>query len=330
MSFKRTRREQGAALITVLWLTTALAVIGFSVARTVWEEVSRTENLVEGTRATFLARGGVERVIYHLRYPRPVRPDIPPPPLVFGQQRAYFPMPGGDVIAELLPESGKLAVNAARPEQLSSLFLSMGMPPDRAQGLVAAILDWRTPQPNIAPSPTFWIRRASLVKIEELLFIPGITTDLYYGHMERLPGGDLVRRPGLRDVLSVYGGTTNFDINSIQPALMASLGITLSDITRITGMRRITPFTPQMVRELILETGPASRILHAGQDRAYTIKATARPRRPDGSLSDYRRTVGALLVYEQTNIAMPQQQQIILKQWYEISNSDVMWPGEVQ
>lgn len=325
---KRRNQERGAALITVLWLTTALAVIGFSVARTVREEVGRTENLVDGTRATLLARGGIERVIHYMRFPGAVRPNQPPPPLVMGQQRAYFPMPGGDVIAELLPESGKMAVNGATPAQLSSLFLAMGMPPDRAQGLISAILDWRTPQPNLAPSPTFWIRRASLQQIEELLFVPGITPDLYYGHMERLPGGDVVRRPGLRDVLSVFGSTNNFDINSVHPALMASIGITLTDIDRIVRMRRVMPFTPKMVSELVLESGPASRFLHAGQDRAYTVKATARPRRPDGGLSDYRRTVAALLVYDQTLPGQPQR--LSLKQWYEISNSDVMWPGGEQ
>lgn len=331
MSFNRKRRsEQGAALITVLWLTTALAVIGFSVARTVREEVGRTENLVEGTRATFLARGGVERVMHFMRFPSPVRPNMPPPLWSYGQQRGYFPMPGGDVIAELLPESGKLSVNSAPPQRLSSLFLAMGMPPDRAQGLVAAILDWRTPQPNLAPSPTFWIRRASLVQIEELLFIPGITPDLYYGYMERLPGGDVVRRPGMREVLSVYGATNNFDINSVHPALMASMGVTLGDINRIVGMRRMTPITPQMLSGLVLESGPASRFFHAGADQAYTVRATARPRRPDGSLSDYRRTVAALLVFEQGVPGQPATQTMSLKQWYEISNSDVMWPGETQ
>lgn len=327
-SSKSSKSQRGAALITVLWLTTALAVIGFSVAQTVREETGRTENLMDGSRSTLLARGAIERVVYYLLHPQYEVPGKPSPPMVVGQQRAYFPMPGGDAIAEILPESGKLAINSATPEQLSSLFLTMGMPPQLAQGRVAAIIDWRTPQPNFQPSPTFWIRHASFQQIEELLFVPGVTPDLYYGHMERLPGGGVVSRPGLRDVLSVSGSTNNFDINSVHPALMASVGLTLGDVDRIVKTRRVAPFTPKMVSELVLESGPANRFLHAGLDQAYTVKATARPRLPNGKLSDYKRTVAALVVFEPTQPGQPQR--LAVRQWYEISNSDVPWPGGAQ
>lgn len=326
MSDRRSRKSnRGAALITVLWLTTALAVIGFSVARTVREETQRTENLVDGSRATLLAKGAIERVIYFFLFPRYEIPGQPPPPLATGQQRAYLPMPGGDVVVEILPESGKLGVNSAKPEQLLSLFLAMGIPAQRAQGIAAAIVNWRTPNPqNFQLASTFWIRHASFEQIEELLLVPGITPDLYYGYMERLPGGETVRRPGLRDVLSVYGSDTNLHINSAHPAAMMTIGLSPGDAGFIVSRRQIAPFSMRELTDMVLSNGPANRFLHAGNDSAYTVKATARPRRPDGGLSDYKRTVAALVVFNPVVAGQPVRPSI--RQWYEISSTDLPWP----
>ena len=58
------------------------------------------------------------------------------------------------------------------------------------------------------------------------------------------------------------------------------------------------------------------------------MKATARPRLSNGQLSDYRRTVAALLVAEV--LPAPQPVRTSVHQWYEVASTDTPWPGEAQ
>lgn len=325
MSHSR-KSERGAALVTVLWLTMALSVIGLAVASTVRNEAERAGNLVDGTRAGFLARGAVERLRYLMRFPQYAQPGMPPPPYTPGQQRMHWNLPGGDVIVEMLPESGKLNINQATPELLALGLSASGVPSGAIAPFVAAIVDWRTPMaPGFAPASTFWVRHASFEQIEELLLLPGVTSDLYFGYRDRLPGGQVVTRPGLRDVFSVHGGGGQIDINAADPALLAALGVEPGVAQTIVARRRLAPFSPEEAAQMFptqLRSGVQPR---AGFDAAYTVKATARPRLADGGLSDFRRTVAALMVQE-SNI--PGQPLLAIRQWHELATSDALWPGE--
>lgn len=324
--YRSRRSERGAALVTVLWLTMALSVIGLAVASTVRNETERAANLVDGTRAGFLARGAIERLRYLIRYPRYAQPGLPPPPYTPGQQRMYWSLPGGDVIVEVLPESGKLNINQAPPELLALGLAASGMPPAAIAPFVAAIVDWRTPvAPGFAPASTFWVRHASFEQIEELLLVPGVTPDLYFGRRDRLPGGQVVVRPGLLDLFSVYGGVNQIDINAAHPALLVALGVEAGVAQTIAARRRLAPFTAEEAAQMFptqLRSGVQPR---AGFDAAYTVKATARPRLADGRLSDLRRSVAALMA-EDSNL--PGQNAFAIRQWHELATSEAAWPGE--
>jgi general secretion pathway protein K len=328
MSLHRTS-ERGAALVTVLWLTMALSVIGLAVASTVRNESERAGNLVDGSRAGFLARGAIERLRHFLRYPPLVPVGAPPPPYVPGQQRMYWSFPGGDVLVEMLPETGKLNINQAPPPLLLAALAATGMPAPAIGPFVNAIVDWRTPMaPGFAPASTFWVRHASFEQIEELLLVPGVTSDLYFGYRDRLPGGEIVDRPGLRDLLSVHGAANALDINAAHPALLRAVGVDPALVAQIVALRQITPIPPDVALRMFPAQLPSGLQLRAGTDAAYTVKATARPRRPDGQLSDYRRTVAALMIYESTLPTQPQQ--VTIRQWHELAVSEIPWPGEAQ
>jgi len=71
--------EKGGALLTVLWLSAALAAIAFSVATTVRSETDRVSSSAEGLRAYYLASGSVERAIQWMMWGSTVRnPDGSP------------------------------------------------------------------------------------------------------------------------------------------------------------------------------------------------------------------------------------------------------------
>jgi general secretion pathway protein K len=320
---RRPSRRRGAALVTVLWLTTALAVIGVALAHAVREDTKRTENLVEGTRAALLAAAGIERTMFFFDFPPLALPGVPVP-YTPGQPRMIYRFPGGEVTVDILSESGKLDINSARPEQLLSLFLAAGIAPDRAQALAAAIVEWRRPAADssfLMPASTFWVRHSSFEQIEELLLVPGLAPELYYGFREPLPGGGVAVRPGLRELLSVRGSANAFDINSAHPAVLALTGLSPAEIQWIVDRRRQQPFEAADLTGLMLSTGPATQTLRAGFDGAYLIRSTARPARPDGQLSDYRRTTAAYVVFE---TLAGNRQRPVIRQWYDLAS----WTGE--
>ena len=66
-------------MLTVLWLSAALAAIAFSVATTVRSETDRVCSSADGLRAWYLASGSVERAIQWMMWgPKLRNPDGSP------------------------------------------------------------------------------------------------------------------------------------------------------------------------------------------------------------------------------------------------------------
>src|SRR5436309_1899188 len=59
-------RSRGGALLMVLWVSAALAAIGFSLATTVRGETERTATALDSLRSYYLAVGGVQRGMVEL------------------------------------------------------------------------------------------------------------------------------------------------------------------------------------------------------------------------------------------------------------------------
>ena len=155
------------------------------------------------------------------------------------------------VRAEYIPENSKLNVNLAPPEELANLLLALGVDPDRAQAIVAGILDWRGGTPGgsfsewdqyyLSLAPSFRARHASLQEIEELLLVRGITPDLFYGSYTRDAEGRLIPHNGLRDCLSVYGSIGALDVNTVTPEVMVAVGVAPETAAAIVALRKFAP-----------------------------------------------------------------------------------------
>ena len=190
---------------------------------------------------------------------------------------------------------------------------------DRAREIVLAIVDWRTPAPDLTQfdqfylslSPSFRARHASLEEIEELLPIRGMTPELYYGTYERDPqSARLVPRGGLRECVSVFGATDRFDINTAHPAVLATAGVPPDLVAAIVERRRAQRFVSLAE---IASLGPAVNRLRIGGNTMYTLRATARLKLPDGQMSDLRRTVAATVKFMPTGADAPYH----VVRWYE-------------
>ncbi len=299
----RAADSRGSALLMVLWLTAALSAVGLAVASNVRAETERTETNIDDARSYFMARGAVERAALHMIWSRQyVSDDGLPMYHINGDPSMEMTFPAGDVHVDVIPEASKLSLNGARPEMMLRLLAALGVAEDRATEITAAIVDWRTPpdpqKPSpfdsfyLSQSPSFMARHASFQENEELLLVKGMTPELYYGN-------DLdASRPGLRDCLTVYGGAIGVDINTARRATLEAVGIDAADADTIVSLRKQHPITDVgQFRDIVESLGPAGRMLTIGGQSMYTLRATARLRQPDGSLSDLRRTVAALVKF---------------------------------
>ena len=286
------RNKGGSALLTVLWLTAALAAIGLAVANNVRGETERSATNVDDAKSYYIARGAIERTMLHMFW----GPDF----YRFGQPTMDFTFPGAEAHVEIITEASKLSLNASPPDELVRLLMALGQPEEKAIEITSAIIDWRTPEviPGQSPfdafylaqSPSFLPRHASFLENEEMLQLKGVTPDLYYG--TSLDGS----RAGLRDCLSAFAAGGSLDINTARAESMIAIGIDPEDAANIVKNRATHPILDyKELAGIQLSLGPAAARLRIGGNTMFTLRATARLRQPDGRFSDMRRTVAALV-----------------------------------
>ena len=292
--------RRGGALLAVLWLAAALAAVAFSAAQIVRAGRERTINQVEGVQAALLASAATERGLLHMRWGGSVRLPDGRPKFWDGEQpyvRLVFP--SGEALVAFVPESSKMDVNGASDEALTRLGVALGLAPPAAQQISAAIVHWRTRTDELSAldgwylrvNPTFRAPHTSFQQIEELLSVYGITPDLYYGGIVRTADGAWYARPGLRDCLSVFGRKSGFDAATVRPEVLAASGVSARTITAILGFRQQLPITRERWQAFAGTLGSEATAVRWGAgSNVYTIRATARVRRADGSLSELRRS----------------------------------------
>jgi general secretion pathway protein K len=299
--------EHGSALLAVLWLSVALSAIAFSVANTVRGETERTSTATESLRAYYLASGSIDRAVlwvYWGMYGGYLNPDGSPryyrPPMPY----IHYSYEPGDVVVEVIPEAGKLNVNTAQEADIGRLLFAIGVDADRARQVGQGIIAYRTfseqtSAPSSGDGSTFSARHASLEELEELLLVPGMTPDIFYGRFDRDPSGRLIPRGGLRDCLTVWGAGSTIDVNTAPPALLESLGVPEAAVQQIVARRFAAPFKNMDEVRPFLAGMPPETVgrLGIGGATIWTLRATARLRLPGGKLSDVRRTVSAAVKF---------------------------------
>lgn len=300
----KSKKERGSALLAVLWMAAALAAIAFALSSTVRSETSRVADSSEGLRAYYLATGSVERGIQWMLWGSSgvggFNPDGTPRFWVANLPRLIMHFPSGDSVVEMIPESAKLNINTASPDELYRVVASVSGDPGVARAITDAIIDWRSPGPgpldsfylSLSPAggPTFLPRHTSFEEIEELLLVRGVTPELFYGNFVSDSDGRLYARGGLRDCLSVWGSHGPYDVNTASPALMEAMGVSPGDVSRIMQARSVRFF--HNMGELA-GLGISAPGMTVGGGYIWTLRATARLRRPDGTPSDVTRTSAA-------------------------------------
>ncbi len=330
-------RRRGSALLAVLWLSAALAAIAFSLSSTVKSETGRTSTSVDGLRAYYLAQGAVQRAALELLWSA----NAPGPLMRIprGATEVNYVFPSGNARVEIIPETARLNVNTSPVADLYRLMLALGVAPDRALEIAAAIDDWRKPAPQGSPfdlyyssrTPSFRAPHASFQEIEELLLVKGITPDLFYGTYVPAPtaGGPseadletasaetdaprLVARDGLTDCLSLYASGNQVDANTAVPEVLAAVGLAPETIQALVARRRIAPLNDPQLRNFLASIGAPSGRLRIGGNSIMLLRATARLRLANGQLSDLKRTVAAQVKFMGSDANEP----LHFLRWYD-------------
>lgn len=312
VSRTRRRAQRGGALLAVMWLSAALAAIGFAVATRVRAETDHVSTEAEGMRAHYLATGSVERAIQWMIWGPTTGPNGQPRFWRQNDQRLRMTYPSGDVVVEMIPESSKLSINRGTTDELTRVISAITRDAVQARNIAAAIIDWRgggggtglgngVGAGNTSGASglgsyysqlgqTFQPPHASFREIEELLFVRGVTPELFYGNFVSDGAGQLYPVGGLRDALSVWGSSGPYNVNAASPAVLESVGLSPAAIQWILERRQFAPI--EQVAEIPGVGAAASRLTTFGV-RIWTLRATARLRLPDGSPSDVVRTASA-------------------------------------
>jgi general secretion pathway protein K len=331
MRIERAQRQSGGALLAVLWLAAALGTIAFSIASTVRTETERTSTLIDGVRAKYLASGSIDRAmlwifwgLYYNYRNEDGSPRYYSPPMPF----IRYQYASGEAIVEVAPESGKLNVNKATPDELIRLLAALGVDTALAGRITAGIIQWRESGPPGVFSPggsSFQPGGASMEELEDILLVPGMTPDIFYGRYDHDPSGRLIPRGGLRDCLTVWGNSSAVDVNTAPPQLLESLGIPPQAVQAIVARRQQSPFkSMDEVRPFLADAGPGASRLRIGGNTIWTLRATARVRTPNGQYSDLRRTVAAVVKFLDPRVFRPAYHVL---RWYDDAWSPVAAPG---
>jgi general secretion pathway protein K len=212
-------RQQGIALVLVMWAGVLLAVVLSSFILERRTETLVMHNSLSMARAEAIADAGVQRAVWEM-----YRTDNAPEAWKRDGSVQHWSFDGVPVTVEIRDESAKIDINTASDALMRGMFLSIGMADEDAAKVVDAILDWRDAdsfkRPNGAEEPEYRAAglpykpaNAPFQAIEELQLVLGMRPDIYrrIAPMITVFSRQAGVNPALatRDVLLSIPGTTS-------------------------------------------------------------------------------------------------------------------------
>jgi general secretion pathway protein K len=224
------RRQQGIALLIVLWLVALLGTIAGSYLYMVRTETGVVGNLLAVAQARAAAEAGVHLAAFRLlSAEREHR---------WRTDGSVYRVPFADAQLRiaLSQEAGRIDLNGARPALLDGMLASAGVGEDRRAAVVDAIVDWRDPDElgrlhgaertaYEAAGRSYGPRNGPFQGAEELALVLGITPEVY-------------RR--LAPIVTVYTGAAGLDPSvATRPALLAQPGMDPARVDAFLAQRSV-------------------------------------------------------------------------------------------
>ncbi|MEW6107566.1 MAG: hypothetical protein AB1632_00130 [Nitrospirota bacterium] len=237
-------RNDGIALIMVLWITVMLSIIAVNfLISTRWNSAS-THNLKEETLSYYLAMSGYHKVLNYLMSDKDPSFDFIDNDGNFRTDSDATPLTGrmstdeGEIEIRITDENSRININFSNQERLRKLFEYAGIPQDSITEIIDSILDWKDPDnehhlsgaeddyyENI-PEP-YKAKNALFDVPEELGLVKGIKTDFMRGSEE-------IR--SLLPLITTFG-RGQININTVSKDTMQLLGLNEIEIEAVLKQR---------------------------------------------------------------------------------------------
>lgn len=245
--------ERGVALIVVLWIFIFLFVVAFEFSTAAREEASAAHRFNEETTGYYLAVAGFERGVYDLltRQGTPASRTSQQESDPFDGAWREEKLGDGVLRVRLIDESGKININRVNEETLRKVFGHLGLDGVRRDTVVDSILDWRDEDDlhrgNGAESeyyaalvPPYTARNGPLDSVADLLWIRGVTRELFDGFSQReRESKERENRIALRDVFTVDSPIDRVNLRTASaPVIHALTGIPLQRCMAFVEERR--------------------------------------------------------------------------------------------
>ncbi|HTM08378.1 MAG TPA: hypothetical protein VL754_08310 [Verrucomicrobiae bacterium] len=251
--------DRGAALLVVLWMFIFLFVVAFDFTASVREEGTATHRYAQEAEGYYLALAGFQQGVYQLirQASQPAATRAQQTTDLFDGDWKTGTLGDGQYEVRFIDESGKFNLNRADDVTLRNIFLHLGIDEQLANILTDSILDWRDEDDlhrlngaendyYLSLSPPYTARNGPFDSVEDLLWVRGVTPELFYGEQGR---------PGLKDIFTV-DSPTGVNLRTASPAVCVALvGLsvgqceeflaqraalsekTLADLLRLLGIR---------------------------------------------------------------------------------------------
>ncbi|MBI2359500.1 MAG: general secretion pathway protein GspK [Deltaproteobacteria bacterium] len=191
----------------VLWIFIFLFVVAFDFSASVREDAFAAHRYAEESEGYYVALAGFERGLYELlqRFSQPLRSTLSPATELFDGDWREESYGEGSYSVRFTDEAGKVNLNRVDQETLRRIFTNLGVEEPRRSILVDAILDWIDEDDlhrasgaesdyYMSLSPAYTAKNGRFDTVEELLWVRGVTAELFYGEEGEA---------GLRDIFSV-------------------------------------------------------------------------------------------------------------------------------
>lgn len=270
------RRQQGVALVLVLWILVLVTVASGAFAMMARMDQLEANQLLSGTQARMWAEAGLNMTAIALRDPDDFN-------RMMTDGRTYAQELEGVLIeVSVTDERGKLDINAADENTLLTLLLNNGLDDLAAEELAAAIMDWKDADESERVNGAEWDTYEALglasrpgnrpfMMIEELLQVVGMSYALFQ-----------VLEPGL----SVHSRSPQPQIGFAPvEALLALPDITAEEAADFVAARR------EQDRESLLDVTLPNGQSVVAQGRGVTYSIRVKATMPNGVWEEIEATI---------------------------------------
>ncbi len=218
--------ERGVALLMVLWIFIFLFVVAFEFTSSVREEGVTAHRYAEEAEGYYLALAGFQQGLYELLQQSPQsQPGAAPPVDLFDGDWHEGTLGRGLYHVRLMDEAGKININRVDEDTLRRIFTNLGVEEPRRSILVDSILDWLDEDDlhrlngaesdyYLSLSPPYTAKNGPFDTVEDLLWVRGVTPELFYG---------LEGEVGLKDIYTVDSPTDRVNLRTASAEVIHAL-----------------------------------------------------------------------------------------------------------